>query len=174
VAAVAAVTRADDRRTVRRGALAVAAAGIAAIVGGCASSPASPAAATRSGGAAAAYLAIAVEFNKQLDHEFDRLAAAERGDLTSARTDLQQIAATERAFDQRLTALSLPSGADATARALVTVNEARAALTTQAAASGTLDQLNGYKTRLTAANAQVEQPVKVIRAQLGLPAPNTS
>jgi hypothetical protein len=47
-------------------------------------------------------------------------------------------------------------------------------LTTQAAASGTLDQLDSYKARLTAANAQVERPVKVIRAELGLPAPDTS
>jgi hypothetical protein len=170
---VAAVTSANDRRAVRCGALALVAVGIAASVAGCASSPASPAA-TPTGGAAAAYLAIAEEFNKQLDHEFDGLADAERGDLTSARTDLRQIAATERAFDQRLAALSLPSGADATARALITANEARAALTTQAAASGTLDQLDSYKARLTAANAQVERPVRVIRAELGLPAPDTS
>lgn len=171
------MTSANDRWAVRCGALALVAVGIATSVDGCASSPASPAspaAATPTGGAAAAYLAIAEEFNKQLDHEFDGLADAERGDLTSARTDLRQIAATERAFDQRLAALSLPSGADATARALITANEARAALTTQAAASGTLDQLDGYKTRLTAANAQVERPVKVIRAELGLPAPDTS
>lgn len=168
------MTSANDRWVVRCGALALVAVGIATSVVGCASSPASPAAATPTGGAAAAYLAIAEEFNKQLDHEFDGLADAERGDLTSARTDLRQIAATERAFDQRLAALSLPSGADATARALITANEARAALTTQAAASGTLDQLDGYKTRLTAANAQVERPVKVIRAELGLPAPDTS
>ena len=168
------MTSANDRWVVRCGALALVAVGIATSVAGCASSPASPAAATPTGGAAAAYLAIAEEFNKQLDHEFDGLADAERGDLTSARTDLRQIAATERAFDQRLAALSLPSGADATARALITANEARAALTTQAAASGTLDQLDGYKTRLTAANAQVERPVKVIRAELGLPAPDTS
>jgi DNA-binding IclR family transcriptional regulator len=161
-------------KTAWHGALALVAAGIAAAVGGCASSPAAPAVATSSGGAAAAYLAIAEKFNKQLDHEFDALTDAERGDLTSARTDLREIAATEHAFDQRLAALSLPSGADATARALITANEARAALTTQAAGSGTLDQLNGYKTRLTAANAQVERPVKVIRAELDLPAPDTS
>ncbi len=167
------MTKVNDLRTVRRGALALAivAAGIATIVGGCASPPA---AATRPGGAPAAYLAIADEFNKQLDHEFDGLTDAERGDLTAARTDLREIAATERAFDQRLAALSLPSEADATARALITANEARATLTTQAAASGTLDQLDGFKTRLTAANAQVERPVKVIRAELGLPAPDTN
>jgi DNA-binding IclR family transcriptional regulator len=161
-------------KTVRHGALALVAVGIAAAVGGCASSPAAPAAATGTGGAAAAYLAIAEKFNKQLDHEFDALADAEHDDLTAARTDLREIAATEHAFDQRLAALSLPSGADATARALITANEARAALTMQAAASGTLDQLGGYKTRLTAANAQVERPVRVIRAELGLPAPDTS
>ena len=164
-------------KTVRHGAFALVAVGIAAAVGGCASSPAapaSPAAATSSGGAAAAYLAIAEKFNKQLDHEFDALADAERDDLTSARTDLREIAATEHAFDQRLSALSLPSGADATARALITANGRGAALTTQASASGTLDQLDSYKTRLTAANAQVERPVQVIRAELGLPAPDTS
>ena len=161
-------------KTVQHGALALVAVGIAAVVGGCASSPAAPAAATPTGGGAAAYLAIAEQFNKQLDHEFDALTDAERGDLTSAKTDLREIAATERAFDQHLAALSLPSGADATARALITTNEARAALTTQAGTSGTLDQLDSYKTRLTAANAQVERPVKVIRAELGLPAPDTS
>jgi hypothetical protein len=53
------------------------------------------------------------------------------------------------------------------------VNETRAALTTQAAASTSPAQLDSFQRRLTASNAPVEQAAAGIRAQLGLPAPDT-
>jgi hypothetical protein len=37
-----------------------------------------------------------------------------------------------------------------------------------------LSQLHGYQPRLTAANKPVEDAVRVIRRQLGLPPPETS
>jgi hypothetical protein len=60
------------------------------------------------------------------------------------------------------------------ARLMVTANESRARLTDEAARSGSLAQLRGYARRLTAANAPVEEAVRVVRAQLGLPPPDTS
>ena len=123
--------------------------------------------------AARAYLAIARPANRRLDADFDGLGD-HRNDLAAAKADLRDAAATERQFDRRLLALQLPAATETVARLLVTANQARARLTTAAAASTSLSQLHRYEPRLTAANAPVEEAVRVIRSQLGLPPPETS
>jgi hypothetical protein len=160
----------------RRGAAALAA---TALVAGCATAqPAAPAPAhqhlaSRSA-AAARYLAIAQAGNRALEVEFGRLHDRDRATLVAARTDLRDIAATERLFDSRLQAISFPAATEATARTLYRVNQARASLTITAAGSVSLRQLRAYEPRLTAANAPVEQAVRIIRRLLGLPPPETS
>jgi len=124
--------------------------------------------------AAARYLAIADAGNRRLDTDFDRLTGPDRGSLPAARADLRDAAATERRFDRSLPAIALPSATEAVAHTLFTVNEARAALTTEAASSTGLPQLHVYEQRLSAANRPVEQAVTTIRSQLGLPPPDTS
>jgi hypothetical protein len=162
-----------------RRAVAVAAVGIAAAVGGCAAGGHAASASSSAGGAdgsaraAAGYLTIAVAGNQRLDADFDRVRGPDRGNLAAAGVDLRDIAGTERLFDQRLAALELPSGTEAWAHDLITVNQARAALSTRAAASTSLAQLESYQRRLTAADVPVEQAVSAIRAELGLPAPDT-
>jgi hypothetical protein len=143
-------------------------------------SPASPAARAAQAvspaqqkAAARSYLAIARPANRRLETDFDGLDD-HRGDLPAARADLRGAAATERQFDRRLLALRLPAATETVARLLVTANEARARLTTAAAASTSLSQLHRYEPRLTAANQPVEEAVRVIRSQLGLPPPETS
>jgi hypothetical protein len=123
--------------------------------------------------AAHSYLAIARPANRRLETDFDGLDD-HRNDLAAAKADLRDAAATERQFDRRLLALKLPAATETVARLLVTANEARARLTTAAAASTSLSQLHRYEPRLTAANASVEEAVRVIRSQLGLPPPETS
>jgi hypothetical protein len=123
--------------------------------------------------AAHSYLAIALPANRRLETDFDGLEN-HRADLAAAQADLRDAAATEREFDRRLLALKLPPATEAVARRLVTVNEARARLATAAAASTSLNQLHRYQPRLTAANGPVEDAVRVIRRQLGLPPPATS
>jgi hypothetical protein len=123
--------------------------------------------------AARSYLAIARPANRRLETDFDGLDD-HRGDLAAARADLRDAAATERQFDRRLLALKLPAATETLGRLLVTANEARARLTTAAAASTSLSQLHRYEPRLTAANRPVEEAVRVIRSQLGLPPPETS
>ena len=123
--------------------------------------------------AARGYLAIARPANRRLETDFDGLKE-DGGNLAAAQADLRDAAATEREFDRRLLALKLPPATEAVARRLVTVNEARARLATAAAASTSLSQLHGYQPRLTAANKPVEDAVRVIRRQLGLPPPETS
>jgi hypothetical protein len=123
--------------------------------------------------AAHSYLAIALPANRRLETDFDGLED-HRADLAAAQADLRDAAATEREFDRHLLALKLPPATEAVARRLVTVNEARARLATAAAASTTLSQLHRYQPRLTAANKPVEDAVRVIRRQLGLPPPETS
>jgi len=123
--------------------------------------------------AARSYLAIALPANRRLETDFDGLDN-HRGNLAAAQADLRDAAATERQFDRRLLALNLPAPTETAARLLVTANEARARLTTAAAASTSLSQLHRYEPRLTAANRPVEDAVRVIRSQLGLPPPETS
>jgi hypothetical protein len=156
------------------------AAGCSSVGGPAAAAPASQAAPAgqaispaQQNAAARGYLAIARPANRRLETDFDGLND-HRNDLAAAKADLRDAVATERQFDRRLLALRLPAVTETVARLLVTANEARARLTTAAAASTSLSQLHRYEPRLTAANAPVEEAVRVIRSQLGLPPPETS
>jgi hypothetical protein len=120
-----------------------------------------------------AYLTIAASGNRHLQTDFDGLAA-DHGNLAAARAYLRDAASTERLFDRRLLRLPLTAPMTVVARLLVAANEARARLTAQAAGSTSFAQLRGYERRLTAANAPVEDGVRVIRSMLGLPPPETS
>jgi hypothetical protein len=135
--------------------------------------PTAPTAAERRA-LAARYLAIARPANHKLDHDFDGLKDHEGHDLAAADADLRDAAATERGFDRQLLAIAFPPHTEQIVRLLFSVNQARAALTATAAASTSLRQLRGYQQRLDAANGPVEDAVKVIRGQLGLPPPATS
>ena len=123
---------------------------------------------------AARYLVIAQPANHQLDHDFDGLKDHEGDNLAVAEADLRAAAATERRFDRQLIAITFPPPTEAIVRLLYTANQARAALSMTAAATTSLRQLRGYQTRLDAANEPVEEAVRVIRSQLGLPPPDTS
>jgi hypothetical protein len=122
----------------------------------------------------ARYLVIATTGNRRLNADFDPLEKRDRNDLARAKADLRDAAATERLFDRRLLRIVFPSATERVARDLYRVNEARARLTTAAAASTSLRQLHAYEPRLDAANKPVEQAVRTIRWQLGLPPPPTS
>ncbi len=122
----------------------------------------------------ARYLVIASAGNRQLEADFDPLEERDRNDLARAKADLHDAAATERLFDRRLLAIAFPAETERVARDLYRINQARATLTTAAAASTSLRRLHAYQPRLDAANRPVEQAVKTIRRQLGLPPPSTS
>ena len=137
----------------------------------------SPAAATAELTAMAArYMAIARPANRELDHEFDGFDDhIKDGDLAAARADLRAAVVAERRFDRQLIALSFPPRTEPFVRLLYRVNQERAELTSTAAGVTSLRELlRGYQRRLDAANEPVEDPVRVIRAQLGLPPPDTS
>jgi hypothetical protein len=119
------------------------------------------------------YLAIAAAGNRHLEHDFDGLRA-DHGDLALARDYLHDAAATERLFDRRLLSLPLPAAVEVVARDLASANEARARLADRAAAAPSLAQVRADEPSLTAANAPVEEAVRVIRSMLGLPPPETS
>lgn len=136
--------------------------------------PSSAVSATAMKSLAARYLVIATPANKRLDHDFDRLDDLDHSDLTAAQADLRDIAATERRFDRELLAIPFPAAIRPVVQALVNANQARAALTTTAAGSVTLARLRAWEPRLDAANGPVEDGVRVIRGQLGLPPPDTS
>jgi hypothetical protein len=124
---------------------------------------------------AARYMAIARPANRELDREFDGFDDhVKDGDLAAARADLRAAVVTERRFDRQLIALSFSPRTEPFVRLLYRVNQARAELTSTAAAATSLPELRGYQRRLDAANEPVEDAVRVIRAQLGLPPPDTS
>jgi hypothetical protein len=120
------------------------------------------------------YLAIAVPANHRLDDEVNGFAAHQRTDLAAAEADLRAQAATERWFDQRLAAIPFPPAIAAMARALVGVNQLRAALTRQEARSASLAALRSWASQHRAADADVEFGVRLIRQALGLPPPSSS
>lgn len=120
------------------------------------------------------YLAIAVAGNHHLERDFDGLRRVDHINLASARAYLRDAAATERLFDRRLLSMSLPPSVEVVARLLVSANESRARLAEEAATSASLAQLRADEAALTAANAPVEDAVRVIRSMLGLPPPQTS
>ena len=124
---------------------------------------------------AARYMAIARSANRELDHEFDGFDDhMKNGDLAAARADLRAAVVTERRFDRQLIAFSFPPRTEPFVRLLYRVNQARAELTSTAAGVTSLRELRGYQRRLDAANEPVEDPVRVIRVELGLPPPDTS
>ena len=120
------------------------------------------------------YLAIAVPANHRLDDEVNGFAAHQRTDLAAAVADLRAEAATERWFDRRLAAIGFPPGISPMARALVQVNEMRAALTEQEARSASVAALRAFGGRHRAADAAVEFGVRLIRQALRLPPPSES
>ena len=121
------------------------------------------------------YMSIATPANTVLDKSFDALSDHKRdGDGVSASVPLlRTIALTERTFDRELLALKLPAQMGTTAAALVTANEARGNLTTQATTATSVPSLNQYETELDAMNAPVEAQVRILRKDLGLPPSDT-
>ena len=120
------------------------------------------------------YLAIAGAGNRRLEIDFGRLEGRDRNHLAAAEADLRDAAATEQLFDRRLLAIAFPPATERIARLVYRVNQSRAALTVAAARSVSLRQLHSFRRRLAAANEPVEEAVRVIRSQLGLPPPQTS
>jgi hypothetical protein len=97
------------------------------------------------GTAAERYLAIAKAGNRQLDVDFGRLEKRDRNRLAAARAGLREAAATERLFDRSLLPIAFSPQTEKVARLLYRVNQARAQLTTTAAASTSLRQLHTYE-----------------------------
>jgi len=120
------------------------------------------------------YLAIAVPANHRLDDEVNGFTAHQRTDLAAAEADLRAQAATERWFDRRLAAIPFPPAVAAMARALICVNQIRAALTGQQARSASLAALWSRAGQHRAADAGVEFGVRLIRQALSLPPPSSS
>jgi aminopeptidase N len=123
---------------------------------------------------AADYLAIAGPANHRLDVEVSSYQKNARRDLAAAIAALRAQAATERRFDRQLAAIPFPPAVAATAAALIAVNEIRARLTDQQAAVTSMTALAALAGRHKAADAEVEAQVRVIRAELGLPPPESS
>jgi hypothetical protein len=123
---------------------------------------------------AAEYLVIAGPANRRLDHANDAYDDAEHDDLAAARAALRSEAATERWFDAHLAAIRFPAPIAPIAGALIKANDRRIALTRRQASSATLASVRAFDHRHKAADAAVEEAVRIIRKQLGLPPPSTS
>jgi len=123
---------------------------------------------------AKAYLAIAEPANHRLDVEVDKYEDERHHDLAAAEAALRAQAEIERQFDRNLAKIAFPPPIAATARALIRVNETRAAMAGREAMAGSIPELLSFGSQHKMADAQVEAQVRVIRAKLGLPPPATS
>ena len=123
---------------------------------------------------AAEYMAIARPANHRLDVAVDAYEDHAHDNLAAAEAALRFQAATERRFDRQLAAIKFPPAIGATASALIRVNEIRARLTERQARARSIPALLALADDHKMADAQVEAQVRVIRAQLGLPPPETS
>jgi hypothetical protein len=139
-------------------------------VAGCAAQHPS---ASRTGRLAAAYLAIALPANRRLDKEVDSYEDHEHDDLAIARRDLRAEAATERGFDSKLLKIAFPIDVKAIAWELVQANNERIALTERQSRVATIARLRGLDKRHKTADAAVEDQVRIIRQDLGLPPPDS-
>jgi hypothetical protein len=119
------------------------------------------------------YLAIAGPANHRLDVEVSKYEDERHHDLAAAESALRAQAATERKFDRDLAKIRFPPQIATTARALITVNEIRARLAEREAKAGSIAELLSFDSQHKLADTQVEAQVRVIRAQLGLPPPET-
>jgi hypothetical protein len=120
------------------------------------------------------YLAIAQAGNRRLERDLGRLEDRDRIRLITAKAALADAAATERLFDHRLSRIEFGPPIEPIATLLYRLNQARASATAAAARSATLRQLRKWLTRLDRENAAVEEAVRIVRSQLGLPPPETS
>ncbi len=120
------------------------------------------------------YLAIARPANHRLETEVDGFARSWRRDPAAADGWLRAQAVTERWFDRRLAGIPFPPAVASIARALITANEHRIALTELEALSATVAQLRSFRGGHRSADAAVEAQVRLIRRALGLPPPEDS
>jgi hypothetical protein len=120
------------------------------------------------------YLKVARPANRRLDTENDGYEDAEHDNLAQATADLRAETATERHFDRQLLRLKFPSWIAMTARALVRANNRRITLTRRQAGAMSLAALRAFDHRHKAADAAVENQVRLIRQFLGLPPPSGS
>ncbi len=123
---------------------------------------------------AARYLAIATPANDQLDDEVDTYTDHEHHNLALSEADLRREVATERRFDEQLLMIGFPPVIAATAKALVRVNDRRIALTRLQSHAVSISELVSFDQSHQAADAAVEEQVRTIRKDLGLPPPDTS
>jgi hypothetical protein len=144
------------------------------VIAGCAPWPAQHRHDRSAKALASAYLTIAWPANHRLDIEVDAFEDARHDNLAAAAAALRAQAATERQFDRELARISFPPRIAATARALIRVNEVRARLADREAKAASIPELLSFASAHKMADAQVEAQVRVIRAQLGLPPPETS
>ena len=123
---------------------------------------------------AAEYMAIARPANRRLDVAVDAYEDHAHDNLAAAQSALRVQAAIERRFDRQLAAITFPPAIAATAGALISVNEIRARLAERQARAQSIPELLSFIDDHKMADAQVEAQVRAIRAQLGLPPPETS
>lgn len=123
---------------------------------------------------AKAYLAIAEPANDKLEQAENSYTFNCRTHLTGAEAALRSEAAIERGFDRQLATIRFPPSIEATATALISVNQIRIAFTLRQAKAGSINALLAFTGGHQAADAEVEAQVRAIRAELGLPPPASS
>ena len=108
----------------------------------------------------------------------DRLLAADlsaygvnrRRNLAAAKLDLSNEVRTQTAFDNQLGTITFPPAPDPHADQLITADAQRIKLIKLQLQATSLRKLRAFDARVEAASAAVDAQIKIMRADLGLPA----
>jgi len=121
---------------------------------------------------ASLYANLANPADRALTADAAGYTANERHDLAAAKLALSKEVETQTSFDNQLSDITFPPAADPHADLLVTADQKLIKLIKQQMTARSLRKLRAFNDRDQAAETAIEAQVRLIRADLGLPAAN--
>ncbi|HTS96793.1 MAG TPA: hypothetical protein VMI33_09235 [Streptosporangiaceae bacterium] len=116
------------------------------------------------------YTNLADPADHALTAEVDGYALDEHHNLAAAKLDLSKVVKTQASFDNQLGEITFPPAPDPHVDLLIAADQKRIKLFKLQMQATTLRKLRAFDARDEAANAAVEEQVRIIRQDLGLPA----
>jgi hypothetical protein len=119
---------------------------------------------------ASLYTNLATPADRALALQAGAYAVNQHHRLAAARLNLSKEAAAETSFDNQLSQITFPRGADPHADLLIAADQKRIKLIRLQLKARTLGKLRSFDARDQAADAAVAAQVRIMRRDLGLPA----
>jgi hypothetical protein len=115
------------------------------------------------------YTNLAVPADRALTADIQGYSVAMHSNLAAAKLDLQKQVQAEASFDNQLGGITFPPAPDPHVDLLIAADQKRIKLIKLQMQAKTLRKLRSFNAQDLAANAVVEEQVKIIRQDLGLP-----